>query len=130
MIDDTYTRRAGSRYGKGRSTAALISVKIAVFAPMPSARMRTIRALWPGAFAKLRSKLLVSGALWYPVCLACSSPEARDAPVAPVPASFQSWVAEWGPAERQAAPFPVAGQAAAEEFVRSREAAEPAGFVP
>ena len=41
LLDQRNTNRPGSRYGWGRSITPLMMLKIAVFAPMPSARVAT-----------------------------------------------------------------------------------------
>ena len=46
--------RSGSGKGSGRSNTALTTLKIAVFAPIPSARVITAIAVKPGRFSKLR----------------------------------------------------------------------------
>ena len=42
------TRRSGAWYGNGRRSTALTMLKIAVFAPMPSASVSTATAVKPG----------------------------------------------------------------------------------
>src|SRR5580698_6144563 len=48
------TRRAESRYGKGRSRTAWITLKMAVLAPTPRAVARTAAAINPGLRRKVR----------------------------------------------------------------------------
>ena len=50
----TNASRLGSAKGKGRSSNALATVKIAVFAPMPSASVKTATEVKPGLFANMR----------------------------------------------------------------------------
>src|SRR5439155_7684992 len=54
------TSRSGSRYGSGRSKTALTTLKIAVFAPMPSASVSTATAVKPGFFSNWRKANLRS----------------------------------------------------------------------
>ena len=49
------TSRSGSRYGSGRSRTAFTTLKIAVLAPMPSARVSTAIAVNPGERASCRT---------------------------------------------------------------------------
>ena len=49
------TRRAGSRYGSGRSSTPLTTVKTAVLAPMPSASVRTATTAKPGWRRSMRA---------------------------------------------------------------------------
>ena len=44
----------GSLFARGRSKTELATVKIAVFAPIPSASVTTVRRVNPGAFANIR----------------------------------------------------------------------------
>src|SRR3981081_4409782 len=48
------TRRSDSAKGKPRRNRSLIRLKIAVFMPMPSARVRTARSVNPGDFRSWR----------------------------------------------------------------------------
>src|SRR2546422_4129965 len=48
------TRRWGSPYGSGRRRTALTALKIAVFAPMPSASVRTATRVKPGFLTSIR----------------------------------------------------------------------------
>src|SRR2546425_1147383 len=48
------TSRSGSRYGRGCNNTALTTLKIAVFAPMPSASVSTATAVKPGFFNSSR----------------------------------------------------------------------------
>src|SRR4030081_1257500 len=50
----TTTSRSGSLNGNGRSSTALTTLKIAVFAPMPSASVMTATAVNPGFFKSWR----------------------------------------------------------------------------
>src|ERR1700681_2330738 len=50
----TQTTRAGSRYGSGRRRTPLTTLKIAAFAPMPSASVTRATTVRPGRFASLR----------------------------------------------------------------------------
>src|SRR5437016_6108390 len=54
------TSRSGSRYGRGRSSTALTTLKIAVFAPMPSASVSTATAVKPGFLSNWRKANLKS----------------------------------------------------------------------
>src|SRR6266513_5015913 len=54
------TSRSGSRYGSGRSNTALTTLKMAVFAPMPSASVSTATAVKPGFFRSWRKANLRS----------------------------------------------------------------------
>src|ERR1700736_2006507 len=56
----TITRALGSCTGSWRSITALISVKIAVLAPMPSARQPTATAVKPGVRRRVRRAYLRS----------------------------------------------------------------------
>jgi hypothetical protein len=56
----TVTSRDGSRYGSGRSSTALTTEKIAVFAPMPSASVSTATAVKPGFLRIVRTPNLTS----------------------------------------------------------------------
>jgi len=47
--------REESLYGSGRSTTALTMLKMAVFAPMPSARVSVATAVNPGFFLNMRA---------------------------------------------------------------------------
>jgi hypothetical protein len=49
------SRRPESAYGSGRSRTAFTTLKIAVVAPIPSARQATAEAVKPGFFAIARS---------------------------------------------------------------------------
>jgi hypothetical protein len=46
---------SGSLYGNGRSNTALTTLKIAVFAPMPSASVMTAIKVKPGFFNNIRA---------------------------------------------------------------------------
>jgi hypothetical protein len=48
------TRRSASVYGSGRSSTALTTLKMAVLAPMPRARVRTATIANPGARTSVR----------------------------------------------------------------------------
>src|ERR1051325_11999218 len=48
------TRRSASLYGRGRSSNALVMLKMAVFAPMPIASDRIAATVKPGLFLKAR----------------------------------------------------------------------------
>src|SRR5438477_5887730 len=52
--------RSGSRYGSAFSNTALTTLKMAVFAPMPSARVSTATAVKPGFFTSWRKANLRS----------------------------------------------------------------------
>src|SRR5208282_5229229 len=45
----------GCAYGSGRTSAAYTMLNIAVFAPMPSANVRTLTAVNPGFFRSMRT---------------------------------------------------------------------------
>jgi hypothetical protein len=49
------TSFSGSLYGNGRSTTAYTTLKIAVVAPIPSARQRTAAAVNPGFLRRMRT---------------------------------------------------------------------------
>jgi hypothetical protein len=49
------TRRSDPRYGKGRHKMAWMTLKIAVFAPTPSARVNTAIPVNPRDFSKVRA---------------------------------------------------------------------------
>src|SRR2546428_12061524 len=51
---DTWTSSCGFRTGSDRSMSVLITEKIAVFAPMPSASVSTATAVKPGFFRSWR----------------------------------------------------------------------------
>src|SRR6266540_3381616 len=53
-FSETNTSRPGSLNGGGRSSTALTTLKIAVFAPMPSASVSTATAVKPGFFSSWR----------------------------------------------------------------------------
>jgi hypothetical protein len=55
IVVATTTSRSASSYGNGRNNAALITVKIAVFAPTPSASVRIATKVNPGFFASIRA---------------------------------------------------------------------------
>ena len=57
------TSRSASGYGSGRSSSALATLKIAAFAPMPSASDSTTDAAKPGRRSRLRSAWRSSGPL-------------------------------------------------------------------
>ena len=50
-FSETNTSRPGSLNGGGRSSTALTTLKIAAFAPMPSASVSTATAVNPGFFS-------------------------------------------------------------------------------
>jgi len=54
------TRRPGSAYASGRSSTPFTTVKIAVVAPMPSARVATATAVHPGLARSARQAYLRS----------------------------------------------------------------------
>ena len=54
------TNRSGAENGSGRSKSALTKLKIAVFAPSPSARLITATTVKAGRFNKLRRLILIS----------------------------------------------------------------------
>src|SRR6266853_5602509 len=54
------TSFCGSLNGSGRSKMALAKLKIAVFAPMPSASVSTATAVKPGFFSSWRKANLIS----------------------------------------------------------------------
>src|SRR5437762_1143856 len=56
----TDTIRSGSATGRGRNNTMLIRLKIAVFAPMPRASVRTATAVKPGFFSSWRKANLRS----------------------------------------------------------------------
>jgi hypothetical protein len=56
----TITSRSGSRYLSGRTSTALTSPKMAVFAPMPSASVTTVTSVNPGRFRSTRAAYLMS----------------------------------------------------------------------
>ena len=49
------TRRSASGYGSGRSRIALMTLKIAVLAPIPSASVATATSVKPGEFRSVRA---------------------------------------------------------------------------
>jgi hypothetical protein len=51
----TMTSPAGSTYGSGRSSSPSTTLKIAAFAPMPSARVETAMAVKPGRLSSERA---------------------------------------------------------------------------
>src|SRR5437667_8017502 len=53
-FSETNTSRPGSLNGGGRSSTALTMLKIAAFAPMPSASVSTATAVKPGFFSSWR----------------------------------------------------------------------------
>jgi hypothetical protein len=53
-FSDTNKSRFGSWNGAGRSSTALMTLKIAVFAPMPSASVSTATAVKPGFLSNCR----------------------------------------------------------------------------
>src|SRR5213075_1194318 len=59
-FSETNTSRPGSLNGGGRSSTALNTLKIAVFAPMPSASVSTATAVKPGFFSSWRKANLRS----------------------------------------------------------------------
>src|SRR5881296_2372847 len=54
------TRRPASKYGNGRIRTASTALKMAVFAPMPSASVSTATAVKPGFFSSWRKANLRS----------------------------------------------------------------------
>src|SRR4029078_7342494 len=54
------TRRSGWANGRGRSSTALMTEKMAVFAPIPSPRVRIATAANPGLRRSVRSAYLMS----------------------------------------------------------------------
>jgi hypothetical protein len=54
LFSATRTTRLGSRNGSGRSRTALTTLKIAVLAPMPRAKVRMAMRLNVGLFARRR----------------------------------------------------------------------------
>src|SRR5262245_12573060 len=54
------TRRSGSRYGSGRSSTASMTLKIAVVAPIPSARVRSATVVNPGLRRSVRTPYVMS----------------------------------------------------------------------
>src|SRR3989454_12001952 len=59
-FSETNTSRPGSLNGSGRRRTALTTLKIAVFAPMPSASVSTATAVKPGFFSNWRKANLRS----------------------------------------------------------------------
>src|SRR5881394_3695611 len=59
-FSETNTNRSGSWNGGGRRTTALITLKIAVLAPMPRASVSTATAVKPGFFSNWRKANLRS----------------------------------------------------------------------
>src|SRR5881296_1898923 len=59
-FSETNTSRPGSLNGGGRSSTALITLKTAVLAPMPSASVSTATAVKPGFFSSWRKANLRS----------------------------------------------------------------------
>src|SRR5690349_12025324 len=59
----TATSRPASRYGSGRRSIALTTLKIAVFAPTPRATVRSTTAAKPGAARRRRSAYRTSGSM-------------------------------------------------------------------
>ena len=55
-----YTTRAGSATGSDRSSTAFMTLKTAVLAPMPSARVSTQTRVKPGVFLSWRNAYLRS----------------------------------------------------------------------
>ena len=55
MSSHNITRRSGSGNGNGLSSTAFTKLKIAVFAPMPSASVITAMAVKPGCFSSDRT---------------------------------------------------------------------------
>jgi hypothetical protein len=55
LDDHKNTSRSGFGYASGRSRTLLMTLKIAVFAPMPHASVRIATAVNAGDFFKLRS---------------------------------------------------------------------------
>jgi hypothetical protein len=53
LFCQSVTTRSASRYGSGRSNTALMTLNIAVFAPMPKASVKTTISVNPGRFARL-----------------------------------------------------------------------------
>src|SRR6266513_1374509 len=54
LFSQIHTSRSGFLKGNGRSSTALTTLKMAVFAPMPSASVSTATALKPGFFSNWR----------------------------------------------------------------------------
>lgn len=67
---ETITRRSGCENCDGRSKTLLATVKMAVFAPMPSARVKIATAVNAGALASMRSAVRAS---WTSVLVALDS---------------------------------------------------------
>src|SRR5205823_8931872 len=66
-----HTSRSGFLKGSGRSNTALTTLKIAVFAPMPSASVSTATAVKPGFFSNWRRANLRSFVVrcqWSVIC--------------------------------------------------------------
>ncbi len=59
-FSETNTSRPGSLNGGGRSSTALTTLKIAAFAPMPSASVSTTTVVKPGFFSNWRKANLRS----------------------------------------------------------------------
>ena len=53
-------RRSGSAYGIGSSSAASMTLKIAVLAPIPSARLSTAAAVKDGCWINIREACWMS----------------------------------------------------------------------
>jgi hypothetical protein len=51
----TNTSRSGALYGNGLSNTAFTTLKMAVFAPIPSARVKTATVVKPGLFTSIRN---------------------------------------------------------------------------
>ena len=49
-VSHSATSRSGALYGSGRSSTALTTLKMAVLAPMPIARVKVTTAVKPGCF--------------------------------------------------------------------------------
>src|ERR1019366_3821892 len=55
-VSQIIARRSAPGYGNGRSTTELTTLKIAVFAPMPSARTSKATMVKPGALRNVRKE--------------------------------------------------------------------------
>src|SRR5215469_17437458 len=64
-VSQMATIRSAPRYGNGRYSSALITLKMVLFAPMPSAREATTTETKPGLLDRLRSAYFMS---WIKVC--------------------------------------------------------------
>ena len=59
----TLSTRSGSGYGRGLSSTPLTTLKIAVLAPMPNARVSTIVTANPGRFNNILTEYRTSCAI-------------------------------------------------------------------